>query len=410
MGVFTMLLEYAGAIFLIILSYAVPLLFSSIRNNKYHLAAFYIVITAQHFISLFNYFIFTLPGADMDANTFSIIAQNAANSGVAPIFSVGTDIYEYILYITYSIFGANKLTGQSLSVLVSVISLIYILRIARHLNIQDNFAAALLIIIGLTPSFLFYMSLTFREVFQLFGLTGGIYFAYESFSKNSLVSLSISSLFFIFMGVFHHVLLGLSFILIIISLLFYFLRSGLSKEILIKKIAVGIMSTTVIGYIVMINIPAGDGNDYIGLLRESGGIVEMIDRYRNAVEVNLPRSSYGFKVDTSSIAGTGYGLVLSYVNYLYGPSVFSIRDTIDLVPTINSLGRILASMLLIYFWINRVRMPIGLGYLLIVFFTVTTMWSLGTTNYGQAFRHNSITDWILAIVIVIGIRTVFSRK
>ena len=60
--------------------------------------------------------------------------------------------------------------------------------------------------------------------------------------------------------------------------------------------------------------------------------------------------------------------------------------------------------------IKRVQIPRGLGYLLIIYFVVTATWSLGTTNYGQAFRHNSITDWILAMVLVIGINTVFYGK
>jgi len=405
-----MLLEYTGAIFLIIFSYAFPLLFSSIRNDKYRLAAFYIVITSLQLVSLFNYFIFTLPGADMDASTFSDNAQSAAISGVAPTFSVGTNIYEYILYITYSIFGANKLTGQSLSVLVSVISLIYILRIARHLNIQGNIATALLIIVGLTPSFLLFTPLTFREVFQLLGLVGGIYFAYEAFSGKSLVSLFVSSGFYIFMGIFHHVLLALSFVLILITTVFYFLHSGTPKKIIIKNIFVSTIAILAVGYIIVVKIPAGAGNDYLIMLRDSGGIVKMVDKYRSTIDKSIPRSSYGFKVDTTSPTGTGYGLALSYMYYLYGPGIHTVEKSIDLVVALNSFGRILVSLLLLYLLIIRVKMPDGLGYLLIVYFSVTAMWSLGTTNYGQAFRHNSLTDWILAVVLVIGIQGLINSK
>ncbi len=406
----TIFIEYTGAIFLIIFSYTVPLFFSSIRSDKYRLTAFYTVTTALHLVSLFNYAVFTFPGADLDATTFSNNALSAASSGDAPVISVGTGIYEYILYLTYTIFGENKLVGQSLSILVSVTSLVFLVRIALHLNIKGNFAIILLIIAGLTPSFLFYMSLTFREVFQLFGLIGGIYFAYESFSKKSLVSLFVSSVFFVFMGIFHHILLGLSFILITITLMFYFMYSGLSKEKILKYMTVSIMGVAVIGYIAMVNIPAGEGNDYIRILRESGSVVKMVDRYRGAVEENLPRSTYGFKVDTSSLAGVGYGLVLSYVNYLYGPGILRISKAIDVVPALNALMRLLVTLLLIYLVLKKVQMPKGLGYLLIMYFVVTAMWSLGTTNYGQAFRHNSTTDWILAMVIVIGIKEILNRK
>ena len=403
-------IEYTGAIFLIVLSYLVPLLFSSIRSQKYCLTAFYVVTTALHFVSLFNYVVFTLPGVDLDATTFSNNALGAAASGNAPALSVGTNAYEYILYLAYTVFGENKLVGQALSILASVTSCVFLLGIARHLNIKGNFSIILLIIAGFTPSFLFYMSLTFREAFQLLGFICGIYFAYESFSNKSLVSLFVSSLFFVFMGIFHHILLGLSFILIVITLVFYFMYSGLSKKQIIKNMILAIMGISVIGYIVMVNIPAREGNDYIRKLRESGSVVKMVDQYRDRVEKNLPRSTYGFKVDTSSLAGAGYGLVISYLHYLYGPGIHSIDKAIDIVPALNAFGRLLVSLLLLYLLIKRIRMPEGLGYLLIMYFVVTAMWSLGTTNYGQAFRHNSLTDWILAIVLVIGIKAALFRE
>jgi len=403
-------LEYTGAIFLIILSYLVPLLFSSIRNNKKYLATFYLVTTALHVVSLFNYAVFTLPGADLDATTFSNNALAAISSGGTPVLSVGTGAYEYILFIAYTIFGENKLVGQALSILVTVTSSIFLLRIAYHFNIKGNFAVILLVIAGFTPSFLFYMSLTFREVFQLFGLIGGIYFAYESFSKRSWVSLSISSVFFIFMGLFHHILLGLSFILIAITLVFYFIHSGLSKDKIIKNFLLAFIGISVTGYIVMVNIPANNGNDYIKMLKESGSIVKMVDKYRKTVEQNLPRSSYGFSVDTSTKSGAGYGLILSYFNYLYGPGILSINQAIDVVPAMNALLRLIASLLFIYLLIKRIRVPKGTGFLLLIYFLITAMWSMGTTNYGQAFRHNSITDWILAIIFIIAVREIFYKE
>lgn len=405
-----MLLDYAGALLLIIISYVIPLLFAFLRNDKYILAAFYIVITALHLVSLFNYFIFTLPGADMDASTFHSTAISAAIRGVAPTFSVGTGIYEYILFIFYLLFGANKLVGQSLSVLITVVSLIFILRISRYLGIKGSLVTVMLIIIGLTPSFLFYTALTFREVFQLLGLTGGIYFAYEAFSRESLARLFISSGFYIFMGLFHQVLLALSFTLILLTWIFYFLHSGTHIKIIVKNIFIATIATITIAYIMVVNIPTGGGNDYVKKLVDSGGVVKMIGHYRNSIEYAQPRSAYEFNVDTTSFISTGYGLVISYGHYLFGPGISSIEKPIDFIPFINAIGRILIGLLLLYLLINKIPAPAGLVYLLTVYFSVTVMWSLGTTNYGQAFRHNSLTDWILAMVLVIGIQGILSSK
>ena len=38
-----------------------------------------------------------------------------------------------------------------------------------------------------------------------------------------------------------------------------------------------------------------------------------------------------------------------------------------------------------------------LGLMLILFFSMSIMWAVGTTNYGTAIRHNMLTWWILVI-------------
>ena len=404
-----LLYDHTGALFLIILSYIIPLLFSSIRNNKYLVASFFIVITAHQLISLLNYFVLTLPGADLDANTFHINAWGSAIRGEPPGLHVGTGGYENILYYAYSLFGANKLVGQSLSILIAVVSCLMILRIAQHLSIRRNLVPALLII-GFTPSFLLYTSLTFREVFQVMGLVGGIYFAYEAFTSRSTIRLLISSVFFIFMGLFHQVLLAISFLLNLITLTFYFLYSGAQKKIFIRNIVVATIAIVVVAYFMLVNIPTTKGKNYLTMLIENGSVVEMIGDYRRSIESVQPRSAYKFDIDTTSIVTISYGLSVSYIHYLFGPWVTSIEKPIDLIPFVNSLGRILVGLLLLYLLIKKISITNGSGYLLVVYLCVTIMWSIGTTNYGQAFRHHSLTDWILALIFLIGIQALRYKR
>ena len=94
----------------------------------------------------------------------------------------------------------------------------------------------------------------------------------------------------------------------------------------------------------------------------------------------------------------------SYVYYLLGPSVISIDKPIDIVPAINALGRLIVLVFLVILIFKKVPMPSSILYLMIVYFFVTFLWSIGTTNFGQAFRHNSLTDWILALVFIIGVQ------
>lgn len=405
-----MLQDYLGAFLLILASYAVALISSSIRNDRRQLAAFLFIVTSLHLLSLFNYFVFTLPGAERDASTFHRHVIEALNGQHVLEFSIGTGLYEQILFHSYSVLGANKLVGQSLSILAAAISLVLMLKIASHFLIHDRLKPVLIIIVGLTPSFLLYASLTLREVYQLLGLVSGIYFACLAFSEKSPAKLVISFCCFIFMGAFHHVLLALSFVLILMTCFFYFLASGVARLVLIKSVVMSTLIVLVAGYLVVVKAPTVGGDDYLEILERTGGVVNMIGLYRESIEKDLPRSSYGFTVGTETTMELGAGLVRSYVYYLFGPSIISIDKPIDIVPAINSLGRLLVFVLLAVALYRKLPMPVGLGYLVIVYLLVTALWSIGTTNYGQAFRHNSLTDWILALILTIGIQAILNSR
>ena len=60
-------------------------------------------------------------------------------------------------------------------------------------------------------------------------------------------------------------------------------------------------------------------------------------------------------------------------------------------------------MILIYFSVKQWCNACGtqrqlLGLMLILYFSMTFMWALGTTNYGTAMRHHMLSWWIIVIV------------
>lgn len=402
------MLNYTGALLLVIFSYALPYTVFPFHQNRKIIISFYLVTSAHHIVSFTNYFILTLPGAGMDANTFHMFAMSSVEDGDIPGFSVGSGIYGIILSVSYHLFGANKLVGQSVSVVVAVLSLLFITKIAQHIKIDKNNITFVILAVGLTPSFLYFTSLTLREVFQVFGLVGGVLFTLEAITLKSRLKMLTSSFFFIFMGLFHHVLLALSFLLITLSLISYFIFTGASVKKIFSNALVSIIVIATLGYISVVHVPAGRGNDYIKILKESDGIINMIDRYRSSI--HGARSSYEYEVDAASSVKMSAGLVHSYIHYLFGPNISSLTKPIDIIPFVNSVGRLLIIVFIIFFILKKNQLPSGSVYLLLIYFLLTSMWSLGTTNYGQAFRHNSITDWILVVLLTIGIQEVFSPK
>jgi hypothetical protein len=61
-------------------------------------------------------------------------------------------------------------------------------------------------------------------------------------------------------------------------------------------------------------------------------------------------------------------------------------------------------MVLIYFSVKSWHTARGsqrrlLGLMLILYFSMTFMWALGTTNYGTAMRHHMLSWWIIVIIV-----------
>ncbi len=395
-----------------LVSYLAVFSLRDIRNTRLVALAFLVVITAHHAISVYNFWYWPLPGANLDAFTFHLKAQEAVSAGNAPIFSVGTGIYEAVLYFAYRVFGPCLLVGQTLSVLAAAIIGIIAYRITKFLNVNDERLLALLVVlVGLTPSFLLYTSLTFREPFQLLAFITGVFLSIKAIKEKAIWLMPVSALSFILMGLFHHILMGAAFVLIFVSVLFYLIKHRVNLNKLVLQL--GMVSVLIVftGYWVTVLIPASEGNNYVRILKESGGVVEMIERYRHAVEKNLPRSTFGYSVETTSITGLVGGLLKSYGSYLFGPGPGSIRNNLDIVPFINSMWRILSVLIIgVYMFMRRGRVDLLAVYLSINFLFLTLLWSLGTTNYGQAFRHNAITDWIIAILLVYTVNNLISKR
>ena len=82
----------------------------------------------------------------------------------------------------------------------------------------------------------------------------------------------------------------------------------------------------------------------------------------------------------------------------------------DVGGSIESMSR----MVLLYFSVMHWYHAYGvqrrlLMLMLILFFSMSFMWALGTTNYGTATRHNMLSWWILAIIGVPLLMKMLSR-
>jgi hypothetical protein len=110
------------------------------------------------------------------------------------------------------------------------------------------------------------------------------------------------------------------------------------------------------------------------------------------------RATYDFPIDLSSPFTIAYTSFVLFLHYLFEPFPWHVKNIYDVVASIESILR----LVLIGFSLKYLCRAQGVEFRLlllmfILFFSMSFIWAMGTTNYGTAIRHNMVSWWILAI-------------
>jgi len=139
------------------------------------------------------------------------------------------------------------------------------------------------------------------------------------------------------------------------------------------------------------------GNFMITRLIDNG-LWEIAVGFREGSMSDAGRTSYGVILDNSSLFTAIYSSFKMYMYYLFAPFPWHVTKIVDVYAACESFMR----MTLIYFALKHWRNAYGVtkravSLLLILYFIMTIMWAVGTTNYGTALRHHMLTWWILVL-------------
>ena len=113
----------------------------------------------------------------------------------------------------------------------------------------------------------------------------------------------------------------------------------------------------------------------------------------------LNRATYVVPFNLSSSYAMVYSGLKIYVYYMFVPFPWQVGSLTGLYAGTESIMR----MILIYFsvkqWCNACGLQRRLlGLMFILYFSMTFMWAVGTTNYGTAMRHHMLSWWIIVII------------
>jgi len=389
---------------LIFLSYYIVIRVGKKWKGYYLTMSLFFMLTAHHIVALINTYLFTIHGADADALSFQRLAVEWVTSGRFAV-AVGAEFYQQLLGIFYRIFGPSHLFGEELSIMAFLFSCLIFIKLIHILNLE-KYQIGLLLMYGLLPTNLVLGSVTMRESYQILFFMLAVYWGLRfhlEHTKGAMIFCVVSALI---MGFFHKALI--LYMLFLLPVLFLWFPKKVSnfsdnrKRFLRKRfITVG---TILIIIIVILISGVLSGIKGLGPLVSvfSGKGLEYATNYRIRLMFRAApdaRAKYGVMLDNSSPGRLIKTASLIYVYYLFAPFPWQMANWLDVYAFTESLLRFILIIFSIISWYRSEALQRSIcGLLLIIYFSMTLLWSTGTVNYGTSIRHHMLTNWIIIIL------------
>ena len=93
-----------------------------------------------------------------------------------------------------------------------------------------------------------------------------------------------------------------------------------------------------------------------------------------------------------------YSILNVYLHYLFAPFPWKVSNVLDFYASMESLLSLVLICFALKNWCNAYGTQRRLlGLMLVLYFSMTFLWAIGTTNYGTSMRHHMLSWWILVI-------------
>jgi len=351
------------------------------------------VILLHEVVAVLNAYFFTTLGADKDAYTFHVRAQEIAYSG-SFTFQIGSGFYENMLGAVYWLTEPSIFLGEQLSILAFALSTVILLKILSELNIS-HYRATILMFYGAMPTMVLLGSVTLRESFQVLFFMMTVYYALKIHAQNVMGRNHVSMLVAAFlMGCFHKGLIVYTFFLVVVLTVYALKPERYLNAVLNLVVLLGATFICFAFYSVILELNINGGEVLHSF--SAGEVLEFASQYRaNAVP---SRATYGGGLDMSSLWTSLASITSIYVSYLMAPFLWNVESILDVYAALESLLRFVLICFTIIGWKNaRSAQRRALGLILVLFLSMTFLWSIGTTNYGTALRHHMLTWWLVVV-------------
>ena len=387
---------FVVAVLILITTFLLPLFSSDLRQNSTVLYVYWFLILIHHLMAITNAYFFRTPGADMDANGFHWWGIELATS-TEWSFNLGAMFYEHLLGAVYRWFGPSHLLGEQLSILIFAFSCIVFLKIIHQLGLV-RYRASSLFIFGALPTMVFVGSVTLRESYQIFFFMLTVYFGVKMLIKSGInANLIALILFSLVLGIFHHGLLIYAAFLILVFFIWTLRPTTCFENVKKTRLITWLVIPLLLEVLIILSQMDIIGSAALNRIVNSGWL-EAVAEFREGL-IRVPgRTTYGNFFDISSPVMVAYSSLKLYVYYLFAPFPWQFQNMMDVYAGMESTLRLILIVFMVKQWRNTYGPQRRLfGLMVFLYFSMTFLWAMGTTNYGTALRHNMLSWWILAI-------------
>ncbi len=369
----------------------------SIRRSPGLFITISALVFIHELVAVFNLYGHTLPGADTDAKSFLVYAENRGMEDIEPAISI--DLYRNFLIILVRIQGGSRALAFSSSVLAFALSLLIFNRLISLTGITRA-RIPILLAFGLAPHFLVYTSITLREPLQLLFFAAAVYYGVSFRTGSGIIDGVMFILCVTCLAILHQVLIPFALVLAAVILIWPVHHDSSKKTFTRVAAAVIIVSSLTATFMHVMRTEKFTGVGVVLKMAEFDAdyFLRQIEGYRLAIDKDEPRTALNVDLDTSSLPALALGMPALYFNYWFAPFPWNVGETKDIVAILIALMRLgLISVIIAGFWVNRGDRRL-LSLYTVLFLLMCSTWILGTTNYGQAIRHQILSDWLLLLI------------
>lgn len=349
-------------------------------------------------VAIWNSFFGPSLGADLDAHTFHIKASEISKNLTFDHLGIGW-IYVQFLGLFYFFIADSLFIGCLLSCITWFFSAYILLGSMQLLSISRSAQSKALLIYSLLPSSILFTAVTLREPFQLFFINLQVYALLKIFFHASNRYWMLLIIAAVGASILHGALFAFSLVLVMLAVII-----GITIKLNFSKIGITFLCTFSLIFFISISSIFGELTTY----RLESGIGKAIQLFNEKSLLIDARTRYKSDVTIESIWDLGLFTIISIFQYVFEPFPWKISSVQDFFCAIEGVLRgyliFKASSIILR---HRDTNQKFLFLILFLYFTLTAIFAIGSTNWGTAARHHVPS---LGLLLLASYGTTESRK